>query len=100
MLFFAWGCTVRNVTAHPAAMAALTEQAPDVLFVDIGKPSLRGLDLVRHVCNGTATRPGRIIGVTTYLSSELSERATEAGCDHLFTKPTDPVVLHRLLKSF
>lgn len=92
--------TVANDAAE--ALAAIREQHPDVILMDIQLPGVDGLAIVRQLRADVATRGLLIIAVTAYAMKGDKEKALAAGCDGYITKPIDtrtlPAAIARLLE--
>jgi two-component system phosphate regulon response regulator OmpR len=90
------GYEVTAVSSGAALRAALEEQLPDVVLLDVGLPGEDGLSLARYVrehfdvgiimVSGAGETLDRIIGL-------------EVGADDYVAKPFDPRELHARVKS-
>lgn len=69
---------------------------PDFVFLDIGLPGVDGLDVCRQFRRDPELMSAKVAILTAYDSDKLRGLAQEAGCDHYFIKPLDPVELTRL----
>jgi DNA-binding LytR/AlgR family response regulator len=67
-----------------AALAAIAEHAPDVLFLDIEMPGLDGFDVVEELARSGAAAP-LIVFVTAY--PEFAAHAFDTGAIDFLTKP-------------
>jgi len=89
------GATVVTAASAVDALAAIEQQAPDVLISDIGMPAVDGYELVRRVkgvCARTGTRfPA--IALTAFARSEDRTRALLAGFVTHIAKPVDAAEL-------
>jgi CheY-like chemotaxis protein len=70
-----------------AAVAAIVGSPPDIAFVDIGMPSLDGVETVRRVRNQGNTQDVILVAVTGRGGAEDRARAAEAGFDRYLVKP-------------
>jgi CheY-like chemotaxis protein len=70
---------------------------PDLALLDIGLPGMDGYEIARRLRAGGFTTP--LAALTGYGSPEDRERARQAGFDHHFVKPIDPLALERLLAT-
>jgi two-component system CheB/CheR fusion protein len=72
---------------------------PDVVLLDIGLPDFKG----DHVARKLKRQPGldklRVIAISGLPRDEVRQRALNAGCEELYTKPLDPAVLEQLLAN-
>ena len=83
-----------------SAIAAATEFAPDVIFLDIGLPDMNGYDVARALRALAQFSHVHIAAVTGWGQDEDRRKAREAGCDSHFTKPLAPAKLEELLGGF
>jgi CheY-like chemotaxis protein len=85
--------SVGHVTrvAHdgPAALAILTEFAPDVALLDIGLPVMDGYELARRMRATPLGASARIYALTGYGQESDGRRSREAGFDTHLVKPVD-----------
>jgi signal transduction histidine kinase/ActR/RegA family two-component response regulator len=80
-----------------SAVAAASELAPDVIFLDIGLPIMSGYDVARAIRALPDGSRVHIAAVTGWGQEEDRRKAQEAGCDSHFTKPLSPATLDDLL---
>ncbi|HEY3855804.1 MAG TPA: response regulator [Verrucomicrobiae bacterium] len=71
------------------ALAAIGNNAPDLILMDLGLPGMDGLTLTRQLKASHATRHIRIIALTAFAMRGDDLKAREAGCDGYITKPID-----------
>ena len=83
----------------PQALAVLAHARPEVALLDIGMPGLNGYEVARRVRHGPLGHAITLIAVTGWGQDRDKARAREAGFDHHFTKPVDPVRLSELLRT-
>jgi len=70
-----------------AAVAAIVGSPPDVAFIDIGMPSLDGVEAVRRVRGQGNTQDVLLVAVTGRGGAEDRVRAAQAGFDRYLVKP-------------
>ena len=70
-----------------AAVSAIVASPPDIAFVDIGMPSLDGVETVRRVRGQGNTERVLLVAVTGRGGAEDRARAAEAGFDRYLVKP-------------
>jgi DNA-binding response OmpR family regulator len=73
---------------------------PDMILLDIGMPKLNGYDVARQIRGQQWSNGTVLVALTGWGQEEDKRRATEAGFDRHFTKPIDPLELHRLVSEF
>ncbi len=79
-----------------AGIALVREHAPDVVFLDLGMPSVDGYEVCRRLRSEVGDKVN-IIALTGWGKDEDNRRAREAGFDDHLTKPADPKQLRRLV---
>ena len=80
----------------PAALQALSQEVPDVAFLDIGMPGMDGYELavqIRHLYRQRVS----LIAMTGYGQPEDVRRAMDAGFDAHLIKPADLETLNAVL---
>jgi len=70
-----------------SAVASIVGSPPDIAFVDIGMPSLDGVEAVRRVRGQGNTQDVLLVAVTGRGGAEDRARAAEAGFDRYLVKP-------------
>jgi len=88
------GHEVKTVSDGPQALASLKVFDPHVIVLDIGLPGLDGFEVARRLRARGDTSHALLIAVTGYGQREDRARASEAGFDYYFVKPTDPREIH------
>jgi CheY-like chemotaxis protein len=78
--------------------AALTDP-PDALLCDINMPEVDGFAVARRVRDALPAPP-LLVAVTARREQDLLRPAGEAGFDHYFIKPADPVEIGGLLSEY
>jgi len=81
------GHRVERVHDGLAAVASIVGSPPDIAFVDIGMPSLDGVETVRRVRGQGNTQDVVLVAVTGRGGAEDRARAAEAGFDRYLVKP-------------
>jgi DNA-binding response OmpR family regulator len=84
------GFSVRVEYTGPAALAAALAEPPDAVLCDINLPGLNGFDVARRIRAAPQVQP-ILVAVTARRERDLIRPAAEAGFDHYFLKPADPV---------
>jgi PAS domain S-box-containing protein len=83
-------------------MAALEQSGsflPEIAILDIGLPGLNGYELATHLRRKPWGGSCVLVALTGWGQEEDKRRAREAGFDHHFVKPIDPMVLEELIGS-
>ena len=80
---------MRVVTAKDGveAVAALQNQIPDVILLDIEMPRMDGYEFATHVRNNAETKDLPIIMITSRVSDKHKARAIELGVNDYLGKP-------------
>ena len=81
------GHRVETVHDGLAAVSAIVASPPDIAFVDLGMPSLDGVETVRRVRGQGNTAHVVLVAVTGRGGAEDRARAAEAGFDRYLVKP-------------
>lgn len=92
-----WGYAPRLVPAGPAALAAVEEEMPDIVLLDLGLPGMDGFEVARRLRGRPGGRDLFIAAVTAYRGEEHQRQAREAGFDRYLMKPVDIDTLRQLL---
>jgi PAS domain S-box-containing protein len=91
------GHQIRTVFDGAAAVAAVQEERPEVVILDIGLPKMDGYEVARRIRSVPGGKDMMLIALTGYGQSEDKRRAQEAGFDDHLVKPVDPGILERLI---
>jgi CheY-like chemotaxis protein len=93
------GPTYRFIEAAdgPEALAAVREESPDVLVLDVMLPGLSGLDVLRQLRAEEATANLPVVVITAWSHAEAD--AWTAGADRFVSKPFDPDELERAVRE-
>jgi twitching motility two-component system response regulator PilG len=87
------GFEVRGVSDGQAALAAIEEDIPDLMLLDIMLPDLDGFEICRMIKEKERTRQIPIIMVTARKSRKDVQLSKEAGADAYITKPFKSAML-------
>jgi two-component system sensor histidine kinase RpfC len=94
------GHRVRLVDNGEAALDALTNEAFDLVLMDVNMPVMNGIEatkLYRFASLGSERIP--IIALTADATAEASRRCEEAGMDACVTKPIEPARLIEIVEA-
>jgi two-component system cell cycle response regulator len=81
------GHSVRAAEAAEQAFAAIEEDRPQLIFLDLDLPGMDGLALVRKLKADPDTCDIRVVAVTFYSEKYPKAAALAAGCDAYLLKP-------------
>ena len=82
------------------ALAAVANQRPDLILMDIQIPILDGYEVTRRIKADPALRSIPIIAVTSHALSGGEEKARAAGCDDFVAKPYSPRLLLAKIRQY
>lgn len=88
-LLVANGYEVRTAADADEALAAVAEEVPGMILMDLQLPGMDGLTLTRLLKADPRTRDTVIVAITAYAMMGDEDRARKAGCDEYITKPID-----------
>jgi two-component system CheB/CheR fusion protein len=91
------GHEVRTAYDGPEALEAAREFRPEVVFLDIGLPTLGGLEVARRLRQRPGSEGLLLVALSGYGTEEDRRRSRESGCDDHLIKPADPDALLQLL---
>lgn len=94
------GFDVRTARDGLEAVELIRERVPDILLVDLEMPRMNGLELSAFARNFAATKNTPIIMITSRTTERHKELATEAGVDHVLTKPYQDDELLDLIQQY
>ena len=81
------------------ALAAISAQQPDLVFLDVMMPGRSGLDVTRAVRADPAISGAHIVLLTAKGQAQDQEAGLAAGADQFLTKPFDPDVLLAIART-
>ncbi len=83
----------------PEALAMVERDAPDVVLLDIGLPTMSGYEVARRIRGRPGGRDLCLVAQTGWGQPQDKKRSAEAGFDHHLVKPVDSAVLSKLLSG-
>lgn len=85
----------RTVTATNGldALNSARELLPDLVVLDLALPGIDGWEVTRRLRSAAETAEMRIVGFTAHAENAPLQRAWDAGCDMVLTKPCHPKAL-------
>jgi signal transduction histidine kinase/ActR/RegA family two-component response regulator len=99
MLLRLLGLAVRVADNGGAALQAIDDDVPDVMFLDIGMPGMDGYEVARQVRRRRGGADVLLVALTGWGQDDDRRRARAAGFDHHLVKPADVDDLKALLQS-
>lgn len=84
------GFRVAEAATGPEALARVTELRPALVLMDLSLPGLDGWEVTRRLRQDPRTKDIWIIALTAHARDEELNRARQAGCDDVITKPCEP----------
>lgn len=70
-----------------SALDMAAQMKPDAVLMDLGLPGLDGWEAIRLLKKDPATRACAVVAYTAHAVRELLDRARDAGCEGVLTKP-------------
>lgn len=93
------GFMVNRCADGSSALKFVAEHTPDLILIDLRMPGIDGVEtVVRMRGSGVDTIP--IVAFTAVDDPELHERAIEAGCNEVLTKPCASERLVRIIARY
>lgn len=86
------GFDIDEASDGDQALAAVHEEPPDLVLLDMSIPGISGPEVLTAVKNDPVTSEVRVI-VVTATGEEGRAAAMAGGADHYFTKPFSPIAL-------
>ena len=90
------GHLVFGASGGEEGLAIVEAVVPDLILVDRHLPGMNGLEVVRRLRTGAATRRTPIVAMTSAIGEEAS-KLTRAGCIAFIPKPFNPTEFRRLI---
>ncbi len=92
------GCEVRKASNGDVALQRVSEEIPDIIFVDIVMPVMDGILFVAELRKNPETSRIPVVLVSAIDLPGLQSRARSLGVNHLLSKPWDQEALDRMLR--
>ena len=93
------GYDVITANSGEAALAAIVQQVPDLILLDVMMPKMNGWEVCRRLKSLDATKSVPVFVVTSLHGESDSAVARSSGADEFLTKPIKTVELLRLLRK-
>lgn len=97
LLLDSLGHEVKTANDGQQALDAMSAFRPEIVFLDIGLPSLDGYEVARRVRETPDLRDTKLIALTGWGHDEDRQRTREAGFDHHLVKPVAVKTLKEVL---
>ncbi len=92
-------CQVFEAQSGLEALRLAREVQPDLVFLDVVMPELRGYEVCRELRRDASTNSVVVVMLTAQSEPSDRQRGIEAGADHYLTKPFSPLELLRLAEQ-
>jgi len=93
------GHETRMAHDGPEALQQAERFQPDVVFLDIGMPTLDGHETAKLIRRQPWGKDMVLVALTGWGQNEDRKRSRDAGFNHHLVKPADPEVVEKLLSS-
>jgi signal transduction histidine kinase len=93
------GHETRMAHDGPEALQQAERFHPDIVFLDIGMPTLDGHETAKLIRRQPWGKDMVLVALTGWGQSEDRRRSKDAGFNHHLVKPADPAVVEKLLAS-
>ncbi len=93
------GCRVLMALDGPTALRIASEQAPDLILLDLMMPRMDGWEVMRQLKESEATRDIPVIIVTGKVDPATRSRILELGASDFVAKPFDVIELRKMIRE-
>jgi len=87
------GYQVREAADGHATLAALSEDIPDIILLDLSMPPPQGMEILRHLRHSAIPKKPAVVVLTAYGSVKLAVEAMKLGALDFLEKPATPEIL-------
>ncbi len=94
------GFAVREAETGDLALKMVSEQAPDIILMDLSIPGIDGWECTKRLKADPKTRAIPIVALTAHAMRGDEERARAAGCDGYLSKPVSPKLVVEEVRKF
>lgn len=84
------GVKVISATSGIEAIKKISEEKPDVVFLDLVLPKMGGESIVRFIKGSESLKNISVIVITGKEDADTVEKCHKLGCDGFITKPIEP----------
>lgn len=96
----AYGYRVSEATNGFECRAWLEKSIPSLILMDIQLPGVDGLTLTREIKNNERLKDVPVVALTAFAMKGDMEKALEAGCAGVITKPIDTRAFPRQVEAY
>lgn len=96
----AYGYRVSEATNGLECQEWLESNLPDLILMDLQLPGIDGLTLTMQIRQNERLRKIPVVAMTAYAMKGDMERALEAGCTGVITKPIDTRAFPRQVEAY
>ncbi|MDO8466085.1 MAG: response regulator [Gallionella sp.] len=93
------GYAVRTASSGEKALAAVAEQLPDLILLDVMMPGIDGFEVTRRLKADARSSSIPIIMVTALEDRESRLKGLKAGAEEFLSKPVDRAELQKRVKN-
>jgi CheY-like chemotaxis protein len=93
------GHEVHTANDGPTALVLAADLLPSAVVLDIGLPGLDGYEVARRLRAMEGMGDAMLIAVSGYTQDADRARSREAGIEHHLPKPTDPMMIAKLIAA-
>jgi len=94
------GHDAQTASDGPAAIRAVREHRPYLVFLDIGLPGMSGYEVAERLRADPATSGAILVALTGWGNEDDKRKSREAGFDAHLTKPVDGAAIEDVLDRF
>jgi len=96
----AYGYRVLEATHGYECLECLRREPPDLILMDLQLPGIDGISLTRQIKQDENLRHIPVVALTAYAMKGDREKALEAGCSGVITKPLDTREFPRQIEAY
>ena len=92
------GYRVETANDGEEALVKAHALAPDIVLMDLSLPGIDGWEATRQLKGDPQTRHIPVVALTAHALASARQRALEAGCSEVVTKPVIPRTLEEVVQ--
>lgn len=95
-------CSIKEAKNGKEAIEIIENEDIDIVLMDIEMPVMNGIETTKHIRSEMSYPKSKlpIIALTAHNPDDFFENYSNAGFDHLLTKPYSFIKIIRAIKSF